>query len=131
MKTYWGVDVYIRVCLTSAVDGGEWSVLLPDNEPPVPIGWVDAGLEDVKKKNSCLYRDSNSDPSVVESVASRYTDYAMRLYEKITNRNYDYVKIRDFIYYIIKLCWFVSILVINEPFSKNFMQYENGNSSHS
>jgi hypothetical protein len=29
-----------------------------------------------RRENSSPYRDSNSDPSVVQSVASRYTDYA-------------------------------------------------------
>jgi hypothetical protein len=39
-------------------------------------GWVDprAGLDDVKKRNSWPYRDSNSDPSVVQPIASRYTE---------------------------------------------------------
>jgi hypothetical protein len=35
-----------------------------------------AGVDDVKK-NSRPYRDSNSDPSVVQPVASFYTDYAI------------------------------------------------------
>jgi hypothetical protein len=34
-------------------------------------------LDDVEKKNSCPYRDMNSDPSVVQPVASRYTDCAI------------------------------------------------------
>jgi hypothetical protein len=42
MKTYVGVDVYIRIFLTSALAGGEWSVsrsghFTPREEPPVPI----------------------------------------------------------------------------------------------
>jgi hypothetical protein len=37
-----------------------------------------AGLDDVKKRNSCSPPpDSNSDPSAVQPVASRYTDYAI------------------------------------------------------
>jgi hypothetical protein len=39
-----------------------------------------AGLGDVttwRRENSSPYRDSNSDPSVVQPVTSRYTDYAI------------------------------------------------------
>jgi hypothetical protein len=36
-----------------------------------------AGLDDLEKRNSWPYRDSNSDPSVVQPVASRYTDWAI------------------------------------------------------
>jgi hypothetical protein len=41
-------------------------------------GWVDprAGLDDVGE-NSLPYRDSNSEPSVFQPVASRYTDWAI------------------------------------------------------
>jgi hypothetical protein len=42
-------------------------------------GWVDPriGLEDVEKKNVCPYRGSKPDPSAVQPVSSRYTDYAI------------------------------------------------------
>jgi hypothetical protein len=32
------------------------------------------GLDDVEKRKFLTYRDSNSDPSAVQPVASRYTD---------------------------------------------------------
>jgi hypothetical protein len=40
--------------------------------------WVDprAGLDDMESENSWPYRDSNPDLSVVQPVASRYTDCA-------------------------------------------------------
>jgi hypothetical protein len=40
------------------------------------IGWVDpgAGLEEVERQKFLTLPDSNSDPSVVQLVASRYTD---------------------------------------------------------
>jgi hypothetical protein len=41
--------------------------------------WVDprGGLQDMEKlNNSCPYQDSNSDPSIVQLVASHYTDCA-------------------------------------------------------
>jgi hypothetical protein len=37
-----------------------------------------AGLGAVERRKFLPYRDSNSDPSVVEPVASRYTDNAIR-----------------------------------------------------
>jgi hypothetical protein len=66
MKAYGGVDVYIHIFLTSALVGGEWSDAHPgrfilgerDLGCPKPVGtW--------RTENSWLYRDSNSDPSVV------------------------------------------------------------------
>jgi hypothetical protein len=58
--------------LTSELAGGEWSASRPGRFTPEERapgthwigGWVDP------------YRDSNSDPSVVQPVASRYTDFA-------------------------------------------------------
>jgi hypothetical protein len=42
-------------------------------------GWMDprTGLDDVEKSIFLTHRDSNSDPSAVQSVASRYTDCAI------------------------------------------------------
>jgi hypothetical protein len=42
-------------------------------------GWMDprAGLDDVENGKFLTYRDSNSDPSVVQPVATRYTDYTI------------------------------------------------------
>jgi hypothetical protein len=39
-----------------------------------------AGLDDVGSKNSCPHRDWNCDLSVVQPVASRYTDCAIPAY---------------------------------------------------
>jgi hypothetical protein len=54
--------------------------LSPGKEPPVPIGeevgWTPAPVwKTWRSEKSSHYRDSNSDPSVVQLVASRYTDY--------------------------------------------------------
>jgi hypothetical protein len=75
MKAYGGVDVQIHIFLTSTIVGGGWSPLCPDHFNPrgrAPGtywigGWLGprAGLDDV---------DSNSDRSVVQTVASRYSD---------------------------------------------------------
>jgi hypothetical protein len=36
-----------------------------------------AGLDDMEKRKFLPYRDSNSDPSIVQPVGSRYNDYAI------------------------------------------------------
>jgi hypothetical protein len=84
MKTCGGVDVYIHIFLTSALAGGEWSAsrlrrFATGERAPGTHGiggWVDprAGLDD---------RDSKSDTSVSQPVASRYTDYAIKLKYKM------------------------------------------------
>jgi hypothetical protein len=86
MEAYGEVDIEIHIFLTLALAGGKWSVSRPGRftsgkEPPVPIRWeVGRTPEPVwttwRRENSWPYRNSNSDPSVVQPVASRYTDYA-------------------------------------------------------
>jgi hypothetical protein len=86
MEMY-GVDAQINVFLTSALVGGEWlasrpAALTPGIEPPVPTGkeagWAPEPVRATwRRVNSCPSRDSNSDPSVVQPVASRYTDCAL------------------------------------------------------
>jgi hypothetical protein len=70
--------------LTSELVGGEWpassfGLLTPGEKVPDTHwigGWVDLRicLDDVERKESCPYRDSNSDLSAFQLVASRYTD---------------------------------------------------------
>jgi hypothetical protein len=60
------------------------AALPPRKEPPVPIGeevgWTSEPVWMIwRRENSWNYRDSNSDPLVVQSVASRYTDELSRL----------------------------------------------------
>jgi hypothetical protein len=83
MKSYRGVDVYIHIFLTSALLRGEWSpaALSPGKEPPVSIGYEAVWAPEPvwttqRRENSWPYRDSNSDPLVVQPVARRCTDYA-------------------------------------------------------
>jgi hypothetical protein len=87
MKAYGGAAVQIHIFLTSALAGDEWSASRDGRFTPGEralgthrIGWVDptASLEDVEKTlEPTRTRDSNSDSSVVQPVASRYTDYAI------------------------------------------------------
>jgi hypothetical protein len=87
MKAYGGVDVQIRIFLTSTLVGGEWSASCPGRFTPEERapgthwigGWVGprAGLDDVEMRKFFPHRDSNSGLSVVQPVASRYTDCAI------------------------------------------------------
>jgi hypothetical protein len=75
MNASGGVDVQIRVFMTSALAGGEWSASLPGRlhpgqEPTVPIG---AGLDDVEKRKFLTLPGLEFRISVVQPVASRYT----------------------------------------------------------
>jgi hypothetical protein len=77
MKTYGRVDVWIYMFLTSALVGGERSAtrrdrFTPGKELSGPQSWSGR-----RGENSWSYQDSNSDLSVVQPVASRYTDYAI------------------------------------------------------
>jgi hypothetical protein len=87
MKMYGVVDVHIHVFLTLALVGGKWSLshsghFTPGERAPVPIRQEAGCAPELiwtmwRRENSWPYRDSNSDPSVVQPVASRYTDYAI------------------------------------------------------
>jgi hypothetical protein len=84
MTAYGGLDVQIRVFLTSALVRCEWSAshfgsFNPRGRAPGTHwigGWVvpRAGLDDVEKSLDPT-RDSNSDPSVVQTVSSPYNEY--------------------------------------------------------
>jgi hypothetical protein len=84
----------------SALDGGKWSVwrlgpALPSwKGPPVPIGqegrWAQEPVwaRRLQEKSFRLYRGSNLDRPVVQSVARYYTDWATRLILKATTIAY-------------------------------------------
>jgi hypothetical protein len=65
MNTYGGVDVQIRIFLTTALAGGEWSASRPGCFTPEKRatnthwigGWVNprTALEDVEKRNTSPY----------------------------------------------------------------------------
>jgi hypothetical protein len=72
--------------MTSALVRGEWSAsrtgrfIRGERAPPVPIeekvGWTPESVWTLwRRENSWAYRAS--DPSVVQTIASRYTDYAI------------------------------------------------------
>jgi hypothetical protein len=72
--------------LTAALDGGERSASRPCRSNPGERasgthwigGWSDprARLDNTKKGTFLSYRSLNSDPSVVQPIAGRYTDRA-------------------------------------------------------
>jgi hypothetical protein len=87
MNVYVGVDVQIHIFLNLALVGDEWSASRHCRFTPGEMargthwirGWVGprGGFDDMEKKNSWPYRDSDSEPSVVQPAASRHTDYAI------------------------------------------------------
>jgi hypothetical protein len=85
MKAYgkwiWEVNVKFHIFLTSALAGGEWSASRPGRFTHGEIALdrtLGGPLDDVEKRKFLIYRDWNSDPSVVQPVASRYTECAIQ-----------------------------------------------------
>jgi hypothetical protein len=76
------------VFLTSAIVGDELSASRPRRFTP-GTKWIEdwvgtrTGLNDVEMRKILPYRDLNSDPSVVQPVASRYTNRK----QQITGKN--------------------------------------------
>jgi hypothetical protein len=58
-------------------------------------GWVDpiASLDDTEIEDSWPYRDSNSDPSVLQPVASRYTDCANTTLSFLFGYGFEFVRV--------------------------------------
>jgi Rad3-related DNA helicase len=70
------------LCLTSALDGGEWSASRPGRFTSGTLsigGWVDprAGLDEVEKRKFLTLPGLELNTSVDQPVASRSTDYAV------------------------------------------------------
>jgi hypothetical protein len=82
MKIYGGVDVWIHVFLTSRVDRSEWSASRPDRVNPgerAPDahwtgGWMGSqtGLDYVRRKKYCPYRNSAIQPTAASHSQSLY-----------------------------------------------------------
>jgi hypothetical protein len=65
--------------------------LPPRKEIPVTIGWkvwwTPEPIQTIcRSENSLSYRDSNFDPSVMQPVRSRYTDYATAVHIDVCER---------------------------------------------
>jgi hypothetical protein len=79
--------MYRSIFSTSALDGGEWSASRPGRFNPGEGalgshwigGWVDlrAGLDIAEKRKFLTLPETELRPSVVQFVASRYTDCAI------------------------------------------------------
>jgi hypothetical protein len=89
MKTYGGVDVQIHVFLSSSVIGGEWSAScfgrFTAEERAPGTSWIGVwvgpttGLTTWRGEKYGPYQHSNSDPSAVQSLPSRYADSLLQL----------------------------------------------------
>jgi hypothetical protein len=86
MKTYGGVDIEIHIFLTMALVGGEWWASRPCRFTPGTYfigGWVDprASLDDMEKWKFFILKGLELPPplpTVVQPIASRYTNWAIR-----------------------------------------------------
>jgi hypothetical protein len=82
MKTYGEVDVQIYIFLTLILVLAEWQALRPCRSTPGThwiAGWTPQQVWKIwSSEDSWPYRDSNSNSysSVVQSIASRFTDNA-------------------------------------------------------
>jgi hypothetical protein len=79
MKTFEGVYVETHVFLSSALVGNEWSAsrpgrLTPEEKAPSTHWAPEPVWTRWRGEQPCPYRDSKSDTSAVQPVASRYTD---------------------------------------------------------
>jgi hypothetical protein len=98
------------------------AALLPGKEPPIPIGKEvgvnpRAGVDDVERENSWPYRDSNSEPSLIQPVVSRYTGSTKTPKSEISLQSingYRVVTRGDMIWVEATGC-ILQLLFVNEP----------------
>jgi hypothetical protein len=114
--------------LTSALAGGEWSASRLGRFTPGERatgtnwigGWVDS--EPVwttwRRENTLSYRDSNYNPSVVQRVASPYTDYAILA---SINGLQNFTKICKFV--SINVCYWISLANSIQSTPKLYMKW--------
>jgi hypothetical protein len=95
----WGVDVWIHVLLTSALVAGEWPISRSGRESPR------ADLYDVEKRQFFTLPGHNSDPSVVQPVASCYTVCAILTHTEIYKLDLIFQKITDRNLQSVLNCW--------------------------
>jgi hypothetical protein len=84
MKTFRGVDVYTNAFLISSLVGSVWSAsspgrFIPRESPRYPLdrrlgGRAPEPVWTCRNENSCLHRNSNFDPLVIQAVACHYND---------------------------------------------------------
>jgi hypothetical protein len=96
MKAYWGSRGIAPHTLTSALDGGEWSISRPGRFTPRErdpgTHWIGGWLGPrvvldavVKRKIPSPHRESNTRTPIVQPVAQRYTDWAITALSIITH----------------------------------------------
>lgn len=89
------VRVYIHLFFNSALVRSEWLAPLParltagDNNSKYPRGRPRTGLDDGEKKTILSLPDSNSDPTVIQPVSSRYYRLSYLSSDVIYNSQYN------------------------------------------
>jgi hypothetical protein len=113
MKAYGRVAVYIYIFSTSARDGG---VISFTSRPPYhqyPLYTRLGGPQSRSGgcgENSWPYRDSNTDSSVVQAVASSYTDCAI---QALKEGLWKMKTLHQHILYLLPAsCWFLAWIIL-------------------
>jgi hypothetical protein len=92
MNAYWEMEIQLHAFLTSALDGGEWSVLYPQGKSP----WhpLDRRLGGPQSRAERGNEEKNFkplpglEPPIIKSLAQRYTAELSRILSLCVKLNF-------------------------------------------